>query len=261
MYTIYDEHRMTTYLDSPSFGLPDRHAHLWWARPERFSDPAALARYRATLTDDEREKTDRFRFARDRHTCLITRMLVRTTLSRYGNVHPKRWRFRTNDYGRPEIFAPASTLRFNLSHTNGLIVCLVSRARQVGVDVESLERTGRWMDLADRYFSPRETDALQRVNTASRPTRFLEFWTLKESYIKARGLGLAIPLADFSFNLPARSPDGITIQFTPAIDDDATRWQFSLEKLGSQHLVATAVERGEGRLIRITLHEAVGPLI
>ena len=230
-------------------------------RPERFADPADLARCRAVLTDDEREKTDRFRFARDRHSCLITRALVRTTLSRHHDVPPERWRFRTNGHGRPEIAAPASPLRFNLSHTNGLVVCLVSRGRAVGVDVESLERAGRWVDLADRYFAPREAAALRRVNAAGRAVRFLEYWTLKEAYIKARGLGLALPLADFSFDLPARTPDDIEIRFTTAIDDDAARWQFGLTRIGRAHLAATAIERHAGAPVRLTVREAVGPLV
>ena len=241
--------------------LPDRQAHLWVARPERFTDPAELARYRAMLTDDERAKTDRFRFARDRHTCLITRALVRTTLSRYGDVPPGRWRFCTNDHGRPYVSTPASPVRFNLSHTNGLIVCLVSRDRDVGVDVEHLERVSRWVDLADRYFAPREAAALRRLTATSQPARFLEYWTLKESYIKARGLGLAIPLADFSFDLPGRSANDIAIRFTRAIDDEPARWQFGLERFPSGHLVATAVDRGTGDTIPVTRHEAVPPLV
>ena len=251
---------MTTARNDTRVTLAGRHAHLWWIRPDTIGDPAELARCRALLTDDEREKTDRFRVARDRQTCLITRVLVRTTLSRYCDVPPARWRFRTNDHGRPEIGSPSSTIHFNLSHTNGLIVCLVSRGREVGVDVENLERANRWLDLSERFFAPRETAALRRVDAAERATRFLEYWTLKESYVKARGLGLAIPLTGFSFDLPAGASDDISIRFTPAIDDDAARWQFTLERFGRDHLVATAVERDGPEPVRITLHEAVEPV-
>ena len=79
---------MTTARNESRETLARRHAHLWWLRPDTFTDPTELARYRALLTDDEREKTDRFRFARDRHTCLMTRVLVRTSLSRYCGVPP-----------------------------------------------------------------------------------------------------------------------------------------------------------------------------
>ena len=55
---------------APPLTLPAGHAHLWWAVPDRFTDPNELARYRSVLTEDERQKTDRFRFARDQQLCL-----------------------------------------------------------------------------------------------------------------------------------------------------------------------------------------------
>ncbi len=245
----------------PPLALPAGHAHLWWAVPERFTDPDELARYREALTEDERRKTDRFRFARDRQLCLIARILVRTTLSRYDGVEASNWRFRANRYGRPAIETPASSLRFNLSHTAGLVVCLVSRDREVGVDVEPRSRSGEWLDLASRFFSPREAAGLREVEVSERPRRFLEYWTLKEAYIKARGMGLAIPLADFSFDLPAPRPDAVRIRFAPSLDDDPARWQFGVRELGGHHLVATAVEADAAAPVRITPHEAVGPLL
>ena len=241
--------------------LPDGHAHLWWTRPSAFTASSELPRYRALLSDDEREKTDRYRFARDRHACLITRALARVTLSRYCDVAPEQWRFRPGAYGRPELAAPRSSLRFNLSHTLGLIVCLVSRDREVGVDVENLERERRWLDLAERFFAPREAAALRRVPLAHRPVRFLEYWTLKESYIKARGLGLAIPLDGFWFELPVASTEGVRVHLTSAVADDPARWCFRSERLGTSHLVATAVERHRGDSVLITRHEAVGPFV
>ena len=161
--------------------LGDQQAHLWWASPDQFTDQDELDRYRALLTDDERQKIAGFRFPADRHRSLISRVLVRTTLSQYANVPVTRWRFRRNDHDRPEIASPASELRFNLSHTRGLVTCLVSRGREVGVDVEALDRKGRWLELADRFFAVREAEALRRIAEPDRLQRFLEYWTLKES--------------------------------------------------------------------------------
>ncbi len=240
--------------------LSDRQAHLWWTSPDQFTDQDELDRYRALLTEDERQKIDGFRFAADRHLTLISRVLVRTTLSRYGCIPAERWRFRRNDHGRPEIASPVSALRFNLSHTRGLVTCLVSRERTVGVDVEPRDREGRWLELADRFFSVREAEALRRIAESERPQRFLEYWTLKESYIKARGLGLAIPLRNFSFDLPTATPDDVRMHIDGAINDQPARWQFGLYSLGKRHLVATAVEREAGTSTRIATHETVGPL-
>ncbi|MDA1095115.1 MAG: MbtH family NRPS accessory protein [Acidobacteria bacterium] len=240
--------------------LPPGHAHLWWAVPERFTDTGELARYRSTLTDEERQKADRFRFARDRQICLIARILARATLSRYDDVDVAEWRFEANRYGRPAITSPPSSLRFNLSHTEGMVVCLVARDLEVGVDVEPRTRSGEWLDLADRFFSPEEAGALRRTEGKDVPRRFLEYWTLKEAYIKARGMGLAIPLAHFSFDLPPQRPDDVRIRFAPQLDDAPGRWQFGVGPLGEHHLVATAVEVTPGLPLTITAREAVGPL-
>ena len=239
--------------------LPADEAHLWSARPATFTDPARLARLRAMLTDEERARINRFRFARDRRTGLVTRALVRITLSRYCDVPPARWRFRTNEHGRPEIASPASPLRFNVSHTEGLVVCLVSRGRELGVDAESLERDRRWLDLADRFFAPAEARALREAPAARRRLRFLEYWTLKEAYVKARGRGLTLPLSGFWFDLSAPPRDGIGIRFTPSVEDDPARWQFSLESLGPSHLVATAIERAGAARVRVRHYEAEVP--
>lgn len=237
--------------------LPAAEAHLWSARPASFTDPAPLARLRAMLTDEELARTDRYRFARDRRTSLVTRALVRTTLSRYCDVPPERWRFRANEHGRPEVASPATSLRFNVSHTEGLVVCLIGRGRELGVDAESLGQDRRWLDLAARFFAPAEARALREAPAGLRPLRFLEYWTLKESYVKARGRGLTLPLSGFRFDLPAPGSEAIHIRLTPAVDDDPARWQFSLDRLGADHVVATAIDRAAAARVRVVHYQAV----
>ena len=250
------EGRAETLSPGATLPLPAAEVHLWSARPAAFTDPAQLARLRALLSGDELARADRFRSALDRRTGLVTRALVRITLSRYCGVPPARWRFRTNRHGRPEIAAPVSPLRFSVSHTDGLVVCLVGRSRRIGVDAESLGRGRRWLDLAERFFVPAEARALRQLPPARRPLRFLEYWTLKESYVKARGHGLTLPLSGFWFDLPAAPRDGIRIRFTPAVDDDPARWRFTLHRPGESHVVATATDCGRRDGVRIAHYEA-----
>lgn len=236
-------------------------AHLWVARPFEIRDPELLAAYDALMTDQEREKVSRFRFEKDRHTSVVTRALVRTALSRYADVSPGDWRFIANPYGRPEIDEPreARSLRFNLSHTDGLVVCLVSRGREVGVDVEDRTRGGNLLDVADRFFSPQEVKALRLLPIEEQMDRFFLYWTLKESYIKARGMGLSIPLSAFSFELD--SPHrGIRIVFDPGFEDEPERWRFSALSYGRRHAIAAGLESNSSSEPRIVLREAV-PLI
>ncbi len=223
--------------------------------PERIRDPELLRDYDALLTDDERTKRDRFHFEKDQHSCLVTRALVRTVLSRYENIAPKDWRFLTNDHGRPEIAEPESarSLKFNLSHTNGLIACIVAREREIGVDVEDRERSGRLLDVAHRFFSTVEVAALRKLPEKEQLDRFFLYWTLKESYIKARGMGLAIPLSHFSFLFGHK----ISIAFDPQLKDDPESWQFTALSHSRRHAVAASFRRKAGEEVRLVMRDVV----
>ena len=239
--------------------LPEREAHIWIVRPERARDPYLTNSYEQLLSEDERKKRDRFRLPKDRELCVLARALVRTVLSRYADVNAGAWRFVTNEHGRPEVDEPMSerSLKFNLSHTKGLIVCAVARDREVGVDVEDQERRGKLLEIAERFFSPSEVTALRRLPKSEQLDRFFFYWTLKEAYIKARGKGLAIPLAQFSFELDERRGEGIRISFAPELDDDAERWQFTALSFGRQHRIAVGVERKEQDAVRFIVRETV----
>ena len=185
----------------------------------------------------------RFVFERDRRSFLITRALVRTTLSRYAAVPPAEWAFIANVHGRPEILdrpRGVPDLRFNLSHTEGLIACAVTIGREVGVDVEHVQRR-LTHDIADRFFAPREVQDLKALPADEQPKAFFDYWTLKEAYIKARGFGLALPLADFAFQLSPAAPPRIS--FEPSLDDDPATWQFAQDWPTPTHRLAVAVRR------------------
>jgi 4'-phosphopantetheinyl transferase len=217
-----------------------------------------LDAYRTLLTEDEHERMARFVFERDRRAFLLTRALVRTTLSRYASVAPGDWRFIANVHGRPEILdrpAEVPDLRFNISHTDGLIACAVTIGREVGVDVEHVGRR-LLHDVAGRHFAPKEVSDLRALPAAEQDRAFFDYWTLKEAYIKARGFGLALPLGDFAFKLnPPRAPE---IAFEPALEDDPATWQFLQDWPTPTHRLALAVRR-DGRDLPVRIREVVPP--
>jgi len=210
------------------------------------ADATALGKldsYRALLSDDERERMARFVFDRDRRAFVMTRAHVRTMLSRYAAVAAADWRFVENVHGRPEIFdrpEGAPDLRFNISHTHGLIACAVTIGREVGVDVEHI---GRHLthDVAGRFFAPAEVTDLRLLPPDDQQRVFFDYWTLKEAYIKARGFGLALPLADFAFKLSPPGPPAIT--FEPSLEDDPSTWQFMQDWPTPRHRLGLAVRR------------------
>ncbi len=245
--------------------LPPDEVHVWYLLTDAGElDEPLLARYQAWLSDEERARKDRYLFEHSRREYLLTRALVRHTLSRYADVPPPDWTFRANAYGRPDVDVDGyRSLRFNLSNTAGLVACAVVRDREVGIDVEDTARPGETVSIAASFFSPGELRDSGKVRPEGRRSAFFDYWTLKEAYIKARGMGLSIPLDQFSFHLGS-GPIRITFD---GLDDDPLSWQFEQlvlppTPLGQpvRHRTSAAVRRGPGERMRFRVWASV-PLV
>jgi 4'-phosphopantetheinyl transferase len=213
---------------------------LWCAYPGDLQVEGVAEACAALLNDEERARVARFKFEQHRRESLATRALVRTALSRSRPVAAREWRFTSNAQGKPAV-DPECRLSFNLSNSPGLVVCLVAEGvAEVGVDVESQERAKQIMELVPKVFSAREREQLAALPDAEKLDRALSLWTLKESYIKARGLGLSIPLDEFSFVFGGA--EGIRLEINAGLGDDGGRWRFcQLDYAG--HRIAGMVDR------------------
>jgi 4'-phosphopantetheinyl transferase len=222
----------------------DRQVRVWlWFADEVAGD--LESRFRPWFSDDEQARCDRLKLDRVRLEYVMTRVLVRQSLSlAEPSVAPAAWTFERNEHGKPEVSGPigAGTLRFNVSNTYGLVACAITRHNDLGVDVEARDRNSDGIAIADRYFSVQEVTDLKALPTSQQAHRFFEYWTLKEAYIKARGLGLAIPLGQFSFRLDGRADIGIA--FDPKLKDRADQWSFALHSPSSRHQLAVALRGG-----------------
>jgi len=217
---------------------------IWIARPEAIDDPALLERYGSILSPDEDARLGRRQVAVARQF-LVTRVLARWALSQVAEVDPTAWEFEDGEHGKPYIVGPvhAPELSFNLSHSGEIVACAVATGVRVGLDVENLERERSFEEVAGRFFAPGEAAAVRARTGAEQRERFYEHWTLKEAYIKARGLGIALPLSAFWFDLEhSASP---RISFDERIDDDPRAWQFWQQCVDDRHLAALAVDCGE----------------
>ncbi len=235
--------------------------HLWVAPYEEIDDDNLHAAYRELLSPEELAQEPRFYFSKDRRCYLVTRALVRTVLSKYVNLSPREWAFSRSAYGRPEIentSVQGERLSFNLSHTSSMIVLAVSRQRALGIDIENYHRRKGTMDLARRYFAAQEAGALSQAPGHQLQCRFFEYWTLKEAYVKARGLGLSIALDKFSFSYPAAGK--IEMFAEPDLGDDCRRWQFWQFKLDPGYLIALCAERRASGNECLTIRRAI-PLV
>ncbi len=242
----------------PRLTLAPGEVHVWCLFADRFEDPALLARLGALMTDDERARQARFVRARDRHLQGLARALVRVLFSAYADETPDVWRFGLGPHGKPFLAAPALTppLSFNLSHTEGLVAAAFTVRDEVGVDVEDLSRRAPTIDVARRFFAPAEVARLEAETPEGRTEAFFAFWTLKEAYLKARGVGLSLPLASFAFDLDAEPP---AVRFVPPIDDDPSRWRFLRQTPSGHHRLALAVSRPPGAPCHVRVGEVLPP--
>jgi len=173
--------------------LAENEIHVWTLNPKLIIENETL---RALLSSAEREKVDRYRLASSQHTALITRAFIRLLLSQYAPSPPQTWQFTVGKMGKPEIEHNRLGLRFNLSHNDELIVCAICLNNDIGCDIENLSRKISVNAIAKRFFSEQEA---QRIKAD--PTRFFEYWTLKEAFVKATGLGISQGLETFSFQI------------------------------------------------------------
>jgi len=219
-------------MSSENIQISNDEIHLWSINPNEYQDRALPECFQRCLSPDEIKKYQRYIDAHDQQDALITRVFVRHLLSLYLDLNPAEIEFIKGDKDKPEIFFPEGTqntipLRFNLSHTKGLIICAVALTHDVGCDVERLDRKSDVLKIADRYFSESEIEELFSLPESNQKDRFFDYWTLKESYIKAWGDGLAIPLGDFTFHIGQSSDtmnNNIKLSFSEQRNDNPEDW-------------------------------------
>ena len=200
----------------------------------------------ALLNAEERQQQQRYIPPAKQHEYLVTRVLVRSVLGAALDIAPEALQFVANEWGRPALAPDSSSapIYFNISHTDGLVVCLVSTEYELGVDTELLSRAPKLLALAPNVFAPKELSDLAALSEVAQMLRAVRLWTLKESYIKARGMGLALPLDGFAFRFAG---ERISLEVEPALNDDGERWQFQTQILGP-HCVSMAIALPAGQL-------------
>jgi 4'-phosphopantetheinyl transferase len=232
--------------------------HVWLVACDESHDHA-LAQYEEVLSAEEKKRYQLLNFPAYRHQYLVTRSSVRRVLSRYSNTEPFEWRFGQNRFGRPYICSDdrfERSLSFNISHTQGIVAIGVTRGSRIGVDVENCLTFGGSTDLARRFFTVEEAADLVGVSGQERVERFLEYWTLKESYIKFLGAGLSVSLNSFRFSFGGA--DRSKINFGSGEIQEGRHCRFWSIRPFPEYIVAICSE-GIGSIQQVVLREFIPP--
>ncbi|MEB2302385.1 4'-phosphopantetheinyl transferase superfamily protein [Lysinibacillus xylanilyticus] len=150
------------------------------------------------LSDERKVKTNKYYFEIDAKRSICAEVLVKYIVCQKLNISYSDTDilFMYNPYGKP-YFDSITGYYFNISHAGNWVVCAWSE-KEIGVDVEMVKDID--IAIAKHYFSESEYIELMSKEAEDRKKLLIDFWTLKESYIKYKGKGLFIPLNSISFH-------------------------------------------------------------
>lgn len=114
-------------------------------------------------------------------------------LSKYLGVNPDVVPLDRSATGKPFLTREQrdrSAITFNLSHAHDRALITVSKAQEVGVDLEFVRADIEVANLSKRFFTSSEHTAIMQATEERRATRFFRYWVAKEALLKAQGIGL-----------------------------------------------------------------------
>ncbi len=196
--------------------------HIWLAH---LALPAErMQRLASLLSAEESAKAARFHFAHDREHFIVSHAILRLLLARYCTLAPENVHFTVNAYGKPALQTSSDQplLSFNLSHSHGLALYAFTGICELGIDIEYMRTNLEYTEVATHFFSQREIADLRSLPKEHTASGFFTAWTRKEAYIKARGLGLSLPLDQFDVSLHPEAPAALLEIREPGLD--AATW-------------------------------------
>lgn len=212
--------------------------HVWQADLD--VQETELTQLRATLSEDERARADRFHFEKDRRHFTAGRGFLRSLLAHYLRQKPSQLQFVYSDRGKPSL-APSlnpEQLAFNISHSNGIALYAFTRDRTIGIDLEQIRPLEDAAQLARRFFCPGEYEAMRSLPKAQQQHAFFNGWTRKEAYLKATGEGIAQLQAVEVSLLPGQPAALLRVPANTSLE----RWSLYELTVRSGYAAALAVE-------------------
>ena len=170
----------------------------------RLGDFSELSRFRAVLSADEQARAAGYKLREPADVFILSRGLLRLELGRRLGVNARELRFEVRASGKPDVRRADPSWpdwRFSVSHTGPHVAIAFAPGSDVGIDIERLDREVKPLDIAKRYFTPREFEVLQSTPEQERERAFFAGWTRKEAIVKARGLTMAESLTTLSVDL------------------------------------------------------------
>jgi 4'-phosphopantetheinyl transferase len=237
---------------APHPSLAPDAVHVWRVP---LDDAGAVEAYWPLLSSDEQTRANRFHRDVHRRRFVVAHGALRRILAGYVDTDPASLAFVAGEHGKPALDRQRgdAVVEFNLSHSHDLALVAVSAARPIGVDLERWSADVEHLELAERFFSPAERQALRALAHAPELVEagFFAAWTRKEAYLKATGHGIARGLHHFDVTLtPGEHPRLLADR----LDRDATaRWSMLALEPAERYSAALVVASPVSDVLRFTM--------
>lgn len=223
--------------DSKKIKLPFNEVHLWLVTIS--SMKAKIETLWCLLSDDEVDRAKRFHFENDRKRFVVARGMLRTLLSHYCWCGPDEHRFRYSQYGKPYL-VDNDRPRFSVSYSNDKILYGFTQSREIGVDIEHIKPFENACEIVEKFFSDDEKIQFRGLPNHMKNRAFYNCWTRKESYVKALGKGLSLPLDEFSVSLIPNEPACLLQTKHNILEKN--RWTLKELEVGEKYVAAVTAE-------------------
>ncbi len=147
-----------------------------------------------SLSKDEHTRADRILCEQRRQRNKIARGYLRRILSVYMKTLPADLVFYYGSHGKPYLYQPdqENKVEFNLSHSENLMVIAISKNNRVGIDLEHIRDISEKNVILNNFFSVQDQQGFSSFSEEDKEFAFFSYWTYKEAYLKALGVGLSV---------------------------------------------------------------------
>lgn len=235
--------------------LYENQVHLWKLKISEF-EPYFEDLWN-TLSTQEKEKANKFRFKKDRLCNVVARGVLKKLLYSYCNANSLDIQY--TKYNKPYIIHD-SGICFNLSHSKDCIVIAIAKNIDLGVDIEFLDKNTEHEDVASSFFATEEQKALSELKSLDKALGFYRCWTRKEAFIKALGTGLSFPLDQFVVSLHSNKA---TLLETKWSNDEKYQWHLQGFTPNPGYVGAIAIRAKKVQIVsfeyQLNIHQSLFP--
>ncbi|MGC4019657.1 MAG: 4'-phosphopantetheinyl transferase superfamily protein [Muricomes sp.] len=185
------------------------------------------------LDADENFSVSRYKLYDDRMRSASGKILARILLAEYLKCPIGDIRIKKGKYGKPIVDSACGQdiLQYNVSHSGDMVALAFTKVRAVGIDIEEQKSIPEYRELAENFFTLEESSRIMKEKNID---LFFQYWTAKEAYVKALGLGLYKDFKSFYI-------EGQKVFDNGRLED---KWVILSAHKAEKYFISVAVEKG-----------------